>query len=271
MERSIEVNRERCVHCGLCVGDCGAKCLAFDEEKFPTLITGGGRGCMGCQHCMAICPAGAISVGGVDPDGLPAAVCADPDELLGMIRSRRSVRAYKEEDVSAEKLEKIREMLHYPPTGGNLDNLHFTIIGTREKMDGLRRATYGGLSTVTEDSPLFGMKDFLEEGWSAGRDIIYAGAPAMIMAAVSETMFAPNCDIVDPIIALSYFELFASSLGLGTLWDDCAYMAAKAIPEVCDMLRIPEGYRPAFALVFGEPETRYRRAAQKDAHSITML
>lgn len=36
-----------------------------------------------------------------------------------------------------------------------------------------------------------------------GRDIVYAGASAMIAASISKTMFAPGCDAADPIIALS--------------------------------------------------------------------
>jgi hypothetical protein len=64
----------------------------------------------------------------------------------------------------------------------------------------------------------------------------------MIVAAVSRKMFAPGCDMVDPIIALSYFELYAASLGLGTLWDDFAVTVASAIPEVHKKLEIPDDY-----------------------------
>ena len=39
-------------------------CLEFDGEKIPKYVDGGDQFCVGCQHCMAICPAGALSFGG---------------------------------------------------------------------------------------------------------------------------------------------------------------------------------------------------------------
>ena len=117
-------------------------CLAFGSDKIPHYADGIGRGCVGCQHCMAICPTGALSFGGINPDELPKASYGNPNEVLNLIRSRRSFRSYRQQDVPAEKLELIRQMLAYPPTGANLPDLHFSIIGTREKMDKIREATY---------------------------------------------------------------------------------------------------------------------------------
>lgn len=271
MTRTITVDPAKCVHCGMCVKDCFIGCLTLDEHKMPTYLSGMAQNCAGCQHCMAVCPRGALSLDGIDPDSLPKPVFVDPDEMLGMIRSRRSVRGYKQADVSAEKLDKIKEMLSYPPTGGNLDNLHFTIVGSRAKMDEIRRATYDAIAALPPESPMYPMKGFVEAAVAAGRDIVYAGAPAMIVCAVSKTLFAPGCDTVDPIIALSYFELFAASLGLGTLWDDFAVTVANAIPEVYQMLEIPDGYKMGFILPFGEPAVKYTRIPRKDAHSIRVI
>ena len=271
MEKSIKINEERCLRCGLCVKDCSAGCLTVNGDGIPVWRENPDRGCMGCQHCMTVCPVGAFSFGGVDPDTLPDAVCADPEDLLVMIRSRRSVRSYREEDVPQEKLDRIREMLSYTPTGGNLDNLHFTLIGSHEKMDEIRRTTYAAIAGLTPDSPMYHMKAFMEREQEKGWDIAYRGAPAMIACAVNRDKVAPGCDIVDPIIALTYFELFADSLGLGTLWDDFATMLANSIPELYEKLEIPDEYSLSFILVFGIPAHPYKRAAKKDAHSIRLL
>lgn len=267
----IKVNEEKCIHCGLCIRDCFIGCLGFDDNKVPSYLPGMDQNCAGCQHCMAVCPKGALSFGGIDPDGLPKTSYVNPDELLSMIKSRRSVRSYKKQSVSQEKLAKIREMLSYPPTGGNLDNLHFTIVGSAEKMDEIRKATYDAFAVLSSDSPLYQLKGFVDASVAAGRDIVYAGAPAMIACAVHKSMFAPGCDTVDPIIALSYFELYAASLGLGTLWDDFAVTTANAIPEVYEKLEIPEDYKLAFILPFGEPAVKYPRVPEKNTHSIKVI
>lgn len=271
MERKITVDQNKCIHCGLCVKDCFIGCLGFDANKMPAYLPGMARNCAGCQHCMTVCPKGALSFGGLNPDDLPKPVLANADDLLGMMKSRRSVRSYKQTDVPAEKIEKIIEMLSYPPTGGNLDNLHFTIVGSKDTMDEIRKATYDAISVLTPDSPLYQMKGFVDASVAAGRDIVYAGAPAMIVGAVHRQMFAPGCDTVDPIIALSYFELYAASLGLGTLWDDFAVTVATAIPEVYAKLEIPDDYKLSFILTFGEPAVKYPRVPQKDAHSIKVI
>lgn len=271
MERTITVNKEKCIRCGLCIKDCFIGCLGFNEDKIPTYLPGMVQNCAGCQHCMSVCPKGALSFGGLKPDDMQKPVFANPDDMLGMIKSRRSVRSYKQKNVPAEKIEKIKEMLSYPPTGGNLDNLHFTIVGSKEKMDEIRKTTYDAISVLTSDSPMYQMKGFVEASVAAGRDIVYASAPAMIVAAVSKKIFAPGCDTVDPIIALSYFELYAASLGLGTLWDDFAVTVASAIPEVHEKLEIPDDYKLSFILTFGEPAVKYPRVPKKDAHSIKVI
>ena len=62
-----------------------------------------------------------------------------------------------------------------------------------------------------------------------------------------------------------------ASLGLGTLWDDFAVAVANDLPEVYEMLNIPDGYKLSFILTFGEPAVNYKRVPQKDAHSITVI
>lgn len=267
----ITVDTEKCLHCGMCVSDCFIGCLAMDENKVPGFAPGAENHCAGCQHCMTVCPVGALSWNGINPDELPQTGFVDGDEMLTMIKSRRSVRKYRQESVPAEKLEKIKEMLSYPPTGGNLDNLHFSIVGTKEKMDAIREVTYDTIASLTSDSSLYQMKGFVEQSRAAGRDIVYAGAPSMIACAVNKNLVAPGCDTVDPIIALSYFELFAASLGLGTLWDDFAVTVANALPNVQSMLEIPKEYTLSFILTFGTPAVRYKRAPKKDAHSIKVI
>ena len=32
---TINIDKEKCIHCGLCISDCVSKCISFDDEKFP--------------------------------------------------------------------------------------------------------------------------------------------------------------------------------------------------------------------------------------------
>lgn len=61
----FEIDKEKCIHCGLCVKDCSPKALQFNDEKIPVIDE---KKCFKCQHCLAVCPVGAISVCGKHPE-----------------------------------------------------------------------------------------------------------------------------------------------------------------------------------------------------------
>jgi nitroreductase len=239
------------------------------NDGIPHYADGNGQGCVGCQHCMAVCPTGALSFGGVNPDELPETGYGDSDEIMSLIRSRRSIRKYKKQDVPPEKLEMIRQMLAYSPTTANLPDLHFSIIGTREKMDAIREATYRNIKESGPTSPLY---QFSYDRWLQGEDLIYRNAPSMVVAAVNSRMLGDETlKTVDPIIALSYVDLYAQSLGLGTLWVYAAYQALRSYPDVLRMTEIPEGYQLSFVLLLGIPNVKYQRVVKKEPTSVRIV
>ena len=267
MERTIEVSRNKCIHCGRCVRDCIVSCLKFDDEKFP-VYADGGVSCVMCQHCMAVCPVGALSFGGKNPKDSSPFMTVNPDELLAMMKSRRSIRHYKDEDIPPETIRKLTGLLAYTPKGGNVDALHFSVVSTRAKMEEVRKVSHYSLMKLDTDSP---MLNTLKSWVSSGHDMIFRGAPSMIVASVDRKKAVAGCEDVDPIIALSYFELYANSLGIGTLWDDAAEGIIANCPEVRKVLGIPENYTPNFVLLMGIPAVNYRRAVQKDPAFVTIV
>lgn len=271
MERRLNVDKGKCVHCGLCIKDCIVGCIEFDGERVPRYGAGGADQCVGCQHCMAICPVGALSFGGKDPSGSAPAGYGDPEELLTLIKSRRSVRAYKDEDLPAEDLEKIKDMLAYPPTGGNRDCLHFSIVGTRAKMDEIRRASYEKAIERVEGGDASRILRICADSHRNGQDIIYRGAPSMVVASIDRSKAIEGCETADPIIALSYLDLYAQSLGLGTLWVDIAVMVFDQIPDVRALLDIPEGDDLGYVLLLGVPAVQYKRTVQKGPANVTVI
>ena len=53
------------------------------------------------------------------------------DDVLNLIQSRRSIRNYKQENVSKDTIQKLKDMLNYVPTGKNNHALHFSFIDLR--------------------------------------------------------------------------------------------------------------------------------------------
>ena len=87
------------------------------------------------------------------------------------------------------------------------------------------------------------------------------------MVVVSSPINAPCADI-DPIIALSYFELYAQSMGIGTVWCGLAYKLFKMFPDLCEYIEIPEGYKVGYVMLFGPADIEYPRATQPEPFKI---
>ena len=262
MKKSISIDKSKCIHCGKCLRDCIVGCIQFDDEKFPAYVEGGDKMCVGCQHCMAVCPVGALSFGGKNPADSEPVTCGNGEELLRLIKSRRSVRFYKKQDIPPEMLAKLTDMLAYPPTGGNRDNLHFSIVGTAKKMCELVKITYEKIQATDKPSPTM---QFCLEQYKNGTDFIYRGAPSLIAVSIDLSKTIPGCETADPIIPLAYLELYAQSLGLGTLWTDAALTTAREIPAVMEALQIPDGYSLAYVMLLGLPAIKYQRTVQREA------
>ncbi len=266
---NIKVNKEKCIQCGLCIKDCITNCLEFDSERFAQISEGAEERCLKCGHCAAICPTGALTVEGCK-EGYEVNF-ANSDDILNTIRSRRSIRQYKEEEISPEIFEKIKAMLPFIPTGCNTNTLHFSFIETKCAMDSIRNEVNSKVLKLLSNkflSKLTSKFEKFKSNFENGEDIIFRGAPNMVV--VSSSIHAP-CANVDPIIALSYIELYAQSLGLGTCWCGFAQACLKLMPEACKMVDIPDGYKPVYVMLLGYPDVKYRRTTMPESFPVSEI
>ena len=256
----ITVDKEKCLKCALCVKDCIVEVLKTDKEGIPFLDPELEKYCLNCQHCLAVCPAGALSCHGVTPEmcGKPGKL-PEPEEMFDLLRMRRSCRQYKDENLPPEVMEKLKSSLAWTPTGCNVHNLFFRIIEDKEEMAYFRKKSSSMLKFLIRTGimsliyPRF--RRYLKE-IMGGKDVVYRNAPHMIVAAVPEN--AP-CKEADPWIALSYFDLYAQSLGVGSCWCGFAVHAFKWNRALKKRLALPKGYRIGAVMLFGPPAVTYAR------------
>ncbi len=267
----IEFDREKCIKCGACIKDCITYSLEADNEGYAKVRENGESLCISCQHCYSICPTGAISIDNKEPEEAFYVNYGNPDEVLNLIRSRRSIRQYKDEEISPEVFAKIKEMLPYIPTGCNYNSLHFSFVESKSVMDKIRCYTIEKLLKIISNkftSKYAGKFVRFKDAFENGEDIIYRNAPHMIV--VSASIKAP-CTNIDPIIALSYIELYAQSLGLGTCWCGFAQACLKIMPKLSAVLEIPDGYKPVYAMLIGKPVVKYHRTIVPEKFPITEI
>jgi nitroreductase/NAD-dependent dihydropyrimidine dehydrogenase PreA subunit len=260
------VNRQVCTRCGLCVSDCPVRIIAMEEGGYPAIAPVRESSCLRCQHCLAVCPTAAVSILGLDPEESTPLVgnYPHPDQLETLMKGRRSVRSYRPENLEPALVQRLLATAWHAPTGHNARQVRFTVVADRQKMADLRAEVMEGLGRLAEAGNLPGEMDFFAgfvRLWKEkGRDIIFRDAPHLLLASAPKGAGTP---LEDCLISLSYFELFAQNLGVGTVWNGFAKWAlADLLPETRQRLGIPDDHLLGGAISFGPAAIGYSRTVQ---------
>ena len=269
---SITVDSLLCRHCRRCIHDCLAGILEEQKDGTPKMVNGGAARCYRCQHCMSVCPAGALSFHGKDPDesDRPGEI-PTPEKMQNLIRQRRSIRSYLEPNVESAVLDRIKATLNYVPTGCNDHKLCFAYSEDRKITDRFRTAaSVSVIDLIKQDKLPKRIAHFkkLKAKLEAGRDIFFRTAPHFVAISVAEDA---KDWYIDPYIAAAQFELLASTFKIGTCWGGMATDLFSSVPHLNERLAIPQGYRLGIIMLFGYPEVRYPRLPQPEPYQTVSL
>ncbi len=261
----FQVDEEKCIRCGECVNDCPVNILVLGDS-IPFVADGRSGDCIGCQHCLAVCPEGAVSVLGLQPaDSYLLAETGLPSigQIDRLIKGRRSVRRYVDEEVDPATIKELLRTAFHAPSGRNDRRLSFSVIDNRETMNHIRELFFDGLSDLVTNNELPAGYEFFVDivnGWKMYQaDVLFRWAPHLVVACVHKD--SPSAE-ADGIISLSYFEMAAQCAGVGTLWNGLVKMAMTLLPEMLAVLKVPDDNVVAFTMTFGKPDVRYTRSSQ---------
>ncbi|XPV77821.1 MAG: nitroreductase family protein [Desulfovibrio sp.] len=270
----FNIDKEKCIQCCQCVLDCPAMVIKMKGE-YPQIDFKKAKGCIRCQHCMTVCPTGALSILGLNPeDGLLLKNnFPEPDRMKTLIKGRRSVRRFKSEPLSDDLIMDLLETAGHAPTGINAEQVHFTVIADTEMMAKFSTNILDKLVVEMDEGRVPESVKYFESFMRAWkykqRDVIFRSAPHMVVASAPTQSPTP---IADCFIALSYFELYAQSHGVGTLWNGIVKWAIDAmLPEQKEVLGIPHDHTVGYVMVFGKPDVKYYRAVQKNNVKISKV
>jgi nitroreductase/NAD-dependent dihydropyrimidine dehydrogenase PreA subunit len=267
----FEVDENKCVRDGLCAEDCRLIEMR-DPDSFPTPISGAEELCVHCGHCVAVCPTGALTLQNMGPGD-----CTEIEKKLVInwpqaeqfLRSRRSIRRYKDNPVEREKLDQLIQTAGYAPSAHNARPVHFLMIEDRKEIKRLSGLIVDWLRTLLKNFPDLVAPyhfDRVIEYWDNGGDPICRNAPHLVIAHAVESTQLAN---VDCVLALAYLELAAMPLGLGATWAGYIMTAAGMNPEFHKALVLPEGHKCFGAMMVGYPAYGFARMPQRTSPPVT--
>ena len=252
----IVVDKSKCIGCGKCVKDCVASALYLKEGKAELR-----EGCIECGHCFAVCPVGAIDMPEYDTSECTKCVSMteiDSETLLQAMKSRRTIRQYKNTPVEQEKIDKILEAGRYAPTGANSQNVAFTILG--DKQAELEKDCVKIFKTGVGIGSKFSKS---LKNTNINSSFFFKGAPLVIVVS--------GKDKVNASLASAYMEVMANSLGLGVLYSGFFCACTVINPLIKAKLHLPKGHKAVTCMIFGYPDVKYERIAPRRPHKINKL
>jgi nitroreductase len=245
--------------------------IQLPEGGFPEMRPGMEGACIECGHCVAVCPYGALSHQKIRIESSPEIL----DELkISMrqaeqfLRSRRSIRVYQQKPVDRGSIKKLIEVARCAPTAGNSQTIEWLVLTEAAGIRKIAELTVDWVRQIAKDPKVAAASPYLVmmlAAWDAGFDTVLRNAPAIVVA--SAPAEAVN-GLGDVTLALSYLDLMAPAMGLGTCWAGLLHGAMVNVPSIREAVGIPANHPHHYAIMLGYPEAKYYRAPERRAPKI---
>jgi nitroreductase/NAD-dependent dihydropyrimidine dehydrogenase PreA subunit len=269
----LEIDESKCKKDGFCIRDCATAIIQFGGSGFPEIASSAAANCLECGHCVAICPHGALSHSRIAIQSSPAIrddLRIDEGQAEQFLRSRRSIRYFLDKPVEKEKIQKLIEVARYAPTGGNSQMVEWLVLSEKSRIKELAGLAVDWVRQIIKNPQVVAASPYLPlavAAWDAGMDSILRDAPALVVAMASGE--AAMTGMIDLSLALSYLDLYAPAMGLGTCWAGLLQGALVNAPPVKKALGIPDSYPHHYPLMLGYPAVKFYRLPERKTPKIT--
>ncbi len=272
----LKIDGSKCKQDGLCAKDCMTAIIRIPEGGgYPYIDPDFESMCRVCGHCVAVCPHGALSHELVPLEKSPAIkdeLKINREQAVQFLRTRRSIRFYHDKPVEKEKIQMLIETARYAPTASNSQMVEWLVLTDKSKIRKISGKTVEWLQQLLKDDPTIAKASpYLHQvvaAWDGGYDPVLRKAPAVVVASAPKEAMGGATDI---ILALSYLELLAPVMGLGTCWAGLLNGALLALPSLKEYIGLPENHPHHFPLMLGYPKAKYHRLPERKEPKINYL
>lgn len=263
----IIINSEKCINCLLCTKDCVAGVFRKIDN---TATVSDSNLCNRCSHCLSVCPEGAITHEGLDSEQIIKINKKQVDDEIyaHIIKSRRSIRQYKDKSISREQVSAILQCTKYSPTASNEQNVEYKVILDRTL---IRKISHRIFSFALKANDFFengfgskmkkyiptkylkyldGLEFYREEAEKNNRDFILHNAPCLILIMTPKraNFGDTNCNI-----AATNLMNYAHSMGLGSCYIGFLLVALKYDRKLKNWMDIPKNKKVNACVILGHP------------------
>jgi nitroreductase/NAD-dependent dihydropyrimidine dehydrogenase PreA subunit len=255
------VDESRCKKDGICLAECPMSLITSQEESgHPALIPGGDKICNRCGHCVAVCPKGALKHSDISDEDcikIKPELSLNEEQAIQFLRSRRSIRAYKDKPVEKEKIKRLIGTARYAPTGGNSQMVEWLVLTDKNKLHEIAAKTIEHFRREIKEKPqLLQYFSPIIKFWEGGHDSILWNAPVLVVASAPKEAAT---GMQDACISLTYLDLLAPAMGLGTCWAGLVQQAIISLPALKDFLGVPADHPYHYPMMLGYPKGKYYR------------
>ncbi len=273
----MKIDPAICKRCGTCVASC-PETIFYQEEKdsLPGLVHH--ELCISCGQCVALCPTGALthsdfpdgSIKPVDFDMMPSL-----DQTMEILKTRRSIRAFKDKSVEKELIEKVIEGARLAPSDHNVQSTEFTVVQDKDVLNEIIKLTARYLGKMIKqfnnpvmrrlllvvarneiEGALHLLSDFdrIKNEFKRGKDTILFNAPALLLFHADKSTYRSD---VNAILALHNAALVANRIGLGNFFAGYVVSACKRDDSISRLLSLPKNHQIFGALALGYPKYKF--------------
>jgi nitroreductase len=194
-----------------------------------------------------------------------------PEQAEQLLQARRSIRRYGDKLVPREIIERALDSARYAPSGINRQPVAWTVVSGRDAVHKLSAAVLEWAGALVEQKhPLaerLGFSHFFA-AWKKGEDLILRDAPHVVLA---HTPTSDPSGAGSATIAMTYFQLAASALGLGTCWAGYLQLALSMSPAVANLAGVPAGRQAHAATMLGNAKHAYAAIPPRKPLEVTWV
>lgn len=255
MEIQVKIDSNKCIGCGQCAKTCVAHNIVIQEKKAQILHDT----CLFCGQCSAICPKQAIQLNGLEASfEKNPFVQLNPEQVLDVIKHRRSIRHFKDKAVEVKIVEALLEAGRYTHTAKNKQDVSYVVLDQRK--DELEAVA---VSMFRKLKPIQDLFNSSTKHVAIDDNFFFKEAPLVIVI--------KSEDKVNGILAAQNIEFLAEAYGLGVLYSGFFTMAANTSPKLKKALQLTRKNKVAMTLVIGYSSLVYPQIAPKKKANVEYL